>query len=83
METQNKKSSGLGLMVLIVLIVIVAWFVFARPGQAPTIGNETAQVESPAAGEDTTAVIQSELNQIDFGDSNAELQAIDADLGQL
>jgi flagellar basal body-associated protein FliL len=82
MEEQKKKGSGLGLLIVIIIVIVVAWFAFAKRGVAPS-SDEAAQIQSPAAGEDTTAVIEAELQDVDLGNIDAELQAIDADLNQL
>jgi hypothetical protein len=79
MDQQNsgggaKGWSWLPWAVLIVLVALVVIFILweGPSAEAPTIGTG-----------DTTSEIAEQLDSIDVGDLDAELQAIDADLGQL
>lgn len=82
MEGQNnstmpgaKNGSSLIIwVVLIIVIVVAAFFVFSQGSsvEAPEIG-----------GEDTTSAIGDQLDSIDIGEIENELQGIDGDLNQL
>lgn len=82
MEEQNNNTmpgakSGSSLIiwvVLIIVIVVAAFLIFSQgsPVEAPEIG-----------GEDTTSAIGDQLDSIDLGELESELQGIDGDLNQL
>ena len=53
-------------------------------GLGRAIVPATSEISSPALmAEDTTAVIEAELNATDFGDLEKELQSTEADLQSL
>lgn len=76
-EAGGKSRSWIGWVALAIVIVIAAFLIWWQgpAAQAPagtTIGTD-----------DTTSAIGSQLDGIDVGDLNNELQNIDADLNQL
>ena len=63
------------------VVAAAAWFWWGL-GQATV--PATSEISSPALmAEDTTAVIEAELNATDFGDLEKELQSTEADLQSL
>jgi hypothetical protein len=82
MEGKNKKGSGGLALVILVIIIIVVWMVFKNSddGTSPQFSEELEEI---LPGEDTTVVIESDLEDIDLGDLDAEFESIEADLNQL
>lgn len=71
MESTDKKI--IVLIVLLVAILAVAWFMFARPEQA----NAPADSLSTS---DEVAAIEEDLNQSDLPDISEDLRAIEGEL---
>ncbi|MEK7187436.1 MAG: hypothetical protein AAB691_01150 [Patescibacteria group bacterium] len=68
-------------IIAVILLGIVLWWsqMSNLPGPLDT-GTPVSEV--PPA-DDTTARIQADLNQVDVGDTNQEMQDIDADINTL
>lgn len=74
---QNEKGKAWLWLLLVVAVAVVLVLVLRQPAEAP----ESA---GPALSEeDTTAAIEKELQATDFGDIEAELEALEADLQSL
>lgn len=76
----GNRGSKKKLVVVFVVAAAVAvslwwWFSQAPVLEAPTTGQQ--------APNDTTAAINQDLQAVDFGDLDAELQGIDQELNQL
>ena len=81
-EAPHKGNSLWGILVVI-LVLLVAGFVWWWQSQVPDVQQPIVQQKTtptPAAGEDTTAVIEADLNAIDVGDLDADFHSIDQDL---
>lgn len=72
MMPEKKGKGWVVWAVIIVIIALAAIFIFWSGPAATEIGTE-----------DTTSAIDAQLGSIDFGDLEAELQDIDADVNQL
>ncbi|MBI2036895.1 MAG: hypothetical protein HYT14_00865 [Candidatus Liptonbacteria bacterium] len=80
MENKNKK---VWVWVVIGALVVAGlwWYAYYQPTyQAP---GELPQTAQPLSGGDTTADITDDLNAIDLGDIDKDLQQLDADIEQL
>lgn len=77
MPAAPEKETGRSWVLWTVLIVVIAAAVVFVWWQGPAAEAPTAE---PG---DTTSAIESQLNYIDVGDLEGELQTIDEDLNQL
>ena len=59
--------------------VAIWWYVAYRPAPEST----TAETTMPLSGEDTTAAIEQDIEAVDLGNVDEELDALDQDINQL
>ncbi|OGG43140.1 hypothetical protein A3G50_01820 [Candidatus Jorgensenbacteria bacterium RIFCSPLOWO2_12_FULL_42_11] len=87
----KSKTNSIVLIIgaVIVLIGLGIWYwqaqkekIIAPSVNAPEV-SEIGQPASPTIKEDSTSVINQELDSIDIGDLNKEFQTIDSDLNSL
>lgn len=76
---QNERG-GIGLWVILVVAVGIVAFLMLRQPAPEQLPEETAAVLS---GEDTTAVIEKELQATDLGDLETDINSLGADIDQL
>jgi len=83
----SKQNSKIWIAIVVIVVVIAAaWFLFARPEKA------TAPDESPTDASisklqkvgtsDNVSAIESDLNATDLSDLTGEMGAIESELGQ-
>ncbi len=74
------------IIAVIVIIVIVAWILFARPEQATapdgTPTDASINKLQEVSTSDTVSAIEEDLNATDLSDLTSELEAIEKELGQ-
>jgi len=91
MNQTSKKSSAPWIVVAVILIIIIAlaWWWYGSGGEVyeePLPQEPTGEIsdEVPEEGlEDTTPVINQDIDSIDLGDLEAEFDQIDAELDNL
>ncbi|MEK7478570.1 MAG: hypothetical protein AAB626_01435 [Patescibacteria group bacterium] len=83
--TQNEKghacrqAGGIGLWVILALAIGIAAFLMLRQP-----AEQSLEVAGPALSEeDTTTVIEEELQATDLGNLDADINSLDADINQL
>lgn len=79
----KKQPNVLVIGAVIVLIVLGIWFWQVQKKAIAPETPEAIQQTAPISQEDSTPVIDQELNSIDLGDLNKEFQTIDTDLNSL
>lgn len=80
MENKNLKM-WLGGALAVVILAVAAWFLLASPAAAPVQAPE-----APAAAvnaNDTTASINSDLNNVNVPDPAQDIQGTSADVNKL
>lgn len=70
------------IIVLALAAIGIGFWLFSKSAISPSVPIIPVGKESEISG-DTTAVINQELNDVDFGDLDAEFKDIDADLKNL
>lgn len=80
MENKNNKT-WIWVVVGALVVVGLWWYVYYAPSyQAPGAQPQAVQ---PLSGGDTTADITADLNAVDLGNVDQDLQQLDADIEQL
>lgn len=88
-EPSNKKSFVVFVVIGVVVVILIGlgiWYWQAQKDEvvAPAVNiptaPETAQLPSAITKDDSTSVINQELENINVDDLNKEFQSIDADL---
>lgn len=80
MEPQIQSTEGAGktmkIVIAIIVLVIVAFLIWWWRAEAPT-------APAPTAAEDTSGAIMQDLEGIDIGNIDQELESINTDLNSL
>lgn len=87
MKQQKGFSPIIGVLIITVVVVTVAFFLLTRKSDSPlnisTIKNKTEETETQQTTQNTSALdptaANSELDEIDTGELDAELSKLNAD----
>jgi flagellar basal body-associated protein FliL len=75
---KSRLKSIIAVVVAIIVIIVLAYSLSGQKTETPTVPSD-----SLSAGNDTTAGIQNDLNAVDMGNLDAELNDIDTQLNNL
>lgn len=83
-SSKNKRVLWIVVAVAIVVVVLAWWYMYRRaPGSSDEGASTSVEAQEPLSGGDTAADIGRDLEAVDLGNVDSELNALDQDINQL
>lgn len=82
--SKNKRVVWIVVAVAVVVAVLAWWYMYRRaPGSSDEGAPTSVETQEPLSGGDTAADISRDLEAVDLGNVDSELNALDQDINQL